>query len=166
MGLESVFDVPFSDVRIALTVCTFVVLYSTFFVLPCYSVTLDSTTSYTVLDDWTKGLVSVETEPPPLKPWLYAYLVFITLALFVQFYNFWDKTAALGGTLFALIAAGLSAVITDQLVLHVAENSNLDIAGEANDQKADLGSLPYLIMAFPAASILLDTFEPAKMFFT
>ena len=166
MALGSIFDVPFSDVRTALVICVFVVLYSTFFLLPCYSVTLDSTTSYTVLDDWTKGLVSVMTEPPPLKPWLYAYIVFITLALAIQLYNFWNTSMALGGTLLSLISAGIAAVVTDQLVLHVSENSNLNIAGEANDQKAELGTLPYLILAFPAANILLDAYEPAKMFFT
>ena len=66
----------------------------------------------------------------------------------------------------SLISAGISAVITDQLVLHVAENSNLNVGGEANEQKAELGSLPYLIMAFPALNILIDSYEPAKMFFT
>lgn len=127
---------------------------------------MDSTTTFTVLDDWTKGLVSLMTEPPPLKPWLYAYLVFITLALFIQIYNYWDSAFSLGGTFLSLISAGLSAVITDQLVLHVAENSNLDVGGEANEQKAELGSLPYLIMAFPALNILIDAYEPAKMFLT
>ena len=166
MGLASVFDASFEQVRVALAVCTFVVMMTTFFLLPCYSLTAETTVSYTVLDDWNKGLVSLETLPPPLKPWLWAYLSFMSLALWIQFYNFWNMDYALGGTLMALISAGLAAVITDQLEMHVQENCNIDVAGEGGLQSAELGSLPYLIMAVPVMSILIDCYVPAKLFLT
>ena len=128
--------------------------------------TAGSTVSYTILDDWSQGLVSLETLPPPMKPWLWAYLSFMSLALWIQFYNYWNMDYALGGTLMALISAGIAAVVTDQLEMHVQENCNINIAGEASLQSAEIGSLPYVIMAVPVMSILLDSFVPAKLFLT
>ena len=101
-----------------------------------------------------------------MKPWLYAYLVFATLALLVQFYNFWNDSYALGGTLMTLVSAGLAAVVTDQLVMHVEENCNLDIHGEAALQSSELGSQPYVIMSVPVVNILIDAYVPAKLFLT
>lgn len=101
-----------------------------------------------------------------MKPWLFSYLGFVTCALWIQFYNFFDSTWALGGTLLTLISAGLAAVITDQLVMHVEENCQTDIQGEAANQSSQLGPLSYIIMSVPALNILLDSYIPAKLFLT
>ena len=166
MALSEVFDASFEQVRLALSVCVFIVLYSTFFLVPCYSMTFDSTTYYTVLDDWNKGVAGNETEPPPMKPWLYSYLGFVTCAIWIQFYNFYNPSYALGGTLLTLISAGLAAVVTDQLVMHVEENCGQDIQNGEVDQRSSLGALPYIIMTVPAVNILLASYIPTKLFLT
>lgn len=127
--------------------------------------TFDSTKYFTVLDDWD-DIVGTQTEPPPMKPWLFAYLGFVTCALWIQFYNYYTSDWALGGTFLTLISAGLAAVVTDQLVMHVEENCGQDIQNGEVDERSSLGSLPYVIMAVPALNILLDAFVPAKLFLT
>ena len=147
---------PYEQVRKAISVVLFTVLFSTFFVVPLYTLSIaQDDRSYTILDDLS-NIVGTQTTPPPLVPLYYTFFAFAILGTLVQMAVAfeWEVVAGYVNANWPMfIAALVAAVAADQVAIHVQRNTRPDQFIDATN-----GGLAYVALAIPAIGLCTDAY--------